>query len=200
MNFQELLDRMKHLDQPMIEEPNEGNAYGQAVQNTPPGEEIKINGKGTGDIKREEAIVDGCGPDMGPSPMKQQDNVSMNVSMNGSGAGGIRDLIDILKNIDAAHGGGSDDLGALIGKMDHPGHGDEEPDMGIDKKVMVGDDVPVEEYANEPDETTMPMPMVGNDIHKPHGNYAATQPGDNPMAVQGIREHLNMLYEQIKSR
>jgi len=32
---------------------DEGNAYGNAVQHTAPGEEIKINGKGTGDIKRE---------------------------------------------------------------------------------------------------------------------------------------------------
>jgi hypothetical protein len=32
---------------------DEGNAYGNAVQHTEPGEEIKINGKGTGDIKRE---------------------------------------------------------------------------------------------------------------------------------------------------
>jgi hypothetical protein len=31
----------------------EGNAYGNAVQHTAPGEEIKINGKGTGDIKKE---------------------------------------------------------------------------------------------------------------------------------------------------
>jgi hypothetical protein len=31
----------------------EGNAYGNAVRNTPDGEEIKINGKGTGDIKKE---------------------------------------------------------------------------------------------------------------------------------------------------
>jgi hypothetical protein len=36
------------------EETDEGNAYGQAVQNTAPGEEIKINGKGTGDIKKAE--------------------------------------------------------------------------------------------------------------------------------------------------
>jgi len=36
------------------EDPNEGNAYGQAVQNTAPGQEIKINGKPTGDIKRED--------------------------------------------------------------------------------------------------------------------------------------------------
>jgi hypothetical protein len=34
----------------------EGNAYGNAVKNTPDGEEIKINGKGTGDIKREGAV------------------------------------------------------------------------------------------------------------------------------------------------
>ena len=32
---------------------DEGNAYGLAVRNTPDGEEIKINGKGTGDIKKE---------------------------------------------------------------------------------------------------------------------------------------------------
>jgi hypothetical protein len=31
----------------------EGNAYGNAVVHTPAGEEIKINGKGTGDIKKE---------------------------------------------------------------------------------------------------------------------------------------------------
>jgi hypothetical protein len=34
---------------------DEGNAYGLAVKNTPAGEEIKINGKGTGDIKKESA-------------------------------------------------------------------------------------------------------------------------------------------------
>lgn len=38
----------------MDEKPDEGNAYGQAVQNTPQGQEIKINGKPTGDIKRED--------------------------------------------------------------------------------------------------------------------------------------------------
>lgn len=43
----------KGQEEGMDEKPEEGNAYGQAVQNTPPGQEIKINGKGTGDIKRE---------------------------------------------------------------------------------------------------------------------------------------------------
>jgi hypothetical protein len=40
-------------------------------------------------------------------PPKQQDSVSMNVSLNGAGAGGVRDLMDILHRIDA--GGDHDD-------------------------------------------------------------------------------------------
>jgi len=43
----------KGTEEGMDEKPEEGNAYGLAVQNTPPGQEIKIHGKGTGDIKRE---------------------------------------------------------------------------------------------------------------------------------------------------
>jgi hypothetical protein len=194
MNFQELLNRMKELDRPVLEEPNEGNAYGQAVQNTPPGKEIKINGKGTGDIKREEMIANGCGSDM--TSLGQQDSVSMNVNMSGSGSGGIRDLINILKNIEGEHGGGGN-LRDLIGKMDHP-HDDEHDDMGMRKTVVIGDNVPVDEYANEPDETMMPLPMAGNDLHKPHGNYPATQLGDNPMAVARIRENLQKLYQKYQ--
>ena len=56
------------------------------------------------DKKTNDDIVEECG--MGPmtspmsSPMPQQDNVNMNVNMSGSGAGGIRDLMAILKNIE----------------------------------------------------------------------------------------------------
>lgn len=197
MNFQELLSRMRHLDQPMIEEPNEGNAYGQAVQNTPPGEEIKINGKGTGDIKREEVVADECGMGpMGPSSSSQPDNVSMNVNMSGSGSGGIKDLLDILRNLES--GGGEDDLGNMIGKMDHP---DKEPLIG-------GDEMPVDEFANSPDGTAMADPMYadnsvtvasGDDLHRRKGAYAATQLGDNPMAVESIRHRLDSLYTRLKN-
>jgi len=199
MNFQELYNRMRELDKPVVEEPNEGNAYGQAVQNTPKGQEIKINGKGTGDIKREDSLANECGPDMASSSSPaQQDNVSMNVNMSGSGAGGIRDLIDILKNIEGEHGG-EDDLGKMIGNMDHTDHDHEEPGMDMAKKTLViGDDQPVDEYANEPQETNMPLPMAGDDLHRPHGAYPATQPGDNPMAVARIRETLEKLYSSMK--
>ena len=46
--------------------------------------------------------VDECGamPIGISGPSEQPDNVTMNVSMNGSGAGGIRDLMAIIKNIE----------------------------------------------------------------------------------------------------
>ncbi len=203
MNFQELLSRINELDQPMIEEPNEGNAYGQAVQNTPPGEEIKINGKGTGDIKREEVVADQCG--MGPmGSMSQQDNVNMNVNMSGSGAGGIRDLLDILKNLDGGseeHGDGHD-LGDLIDKMDEP----EMPKpmgMTMKKPIVVGDDMPVDEFANEPDEMYAPASAVtptGNDIHSKGAEFPKVNGGGNPMSMESLLHRLDNLYQEIKSR
>lgn len=47
-----------NLDGENDKETDEGNAYGKAVQNTAPGEEIKIHGKGTGDIKKAEETYD----------------------------------------------------------------------------------------------------------------------------------------------
>lgn len=201
MNFQELLSRINELDQRVTEEPNEGNAYGQAVQNTPPGEEIKIDGKGTGDIKREEVVADECG--MGPSsPMGQQDNVNMSVNMNGSGAGGIRDLLDILKNLDGGQGehGDGHDLGDLIDKMDEP---DMPPPMGMKKPIVVGDDVPVEEFANEPDEMYAPAKAVtptGNDIHSKGAEFPKVNGGGNPMTMEALVRRLDTLYQEVKSR
>jgi hypothetical protein len=58
------------------------------------------------------AAVEECGMDMPGDMMshapKQSNSVTMNVSMNGSGAGGIRDLMDILRNLEDA--GGSDEI------------------------------------------------------------------------------------------
>ena len=204
MNFQELLSRINELDQPMIEEPNEGNAYGQAVQNTPPGEEIKIDGKGTGDIKREEVVADGCGMGpMGSMNPPQQDNVNMNVSMNGSGAGGIRDLLDILKNLDGGsdeHGDGHD-LGDLIAKMDGP---NEMPaPMAMKKPIVVGDDIPVGEFANEPDEMYAPAQAVtptGDDLHSKGGEAPKVNGGGNPMTMESLVKRLDSLYQEVKSR
>jgi hypothetical protein len=192
MNFQELYKKIYELDNPVVEEPNEGNYFGQQVQLAKMRGDKKADLDGDGNLEPVKEM--GCG--MGPEPSTQQDNVSMNVNMSGSGSGGIRDLINILKNIDGEHGGSGDDLGDLIGKMDHPN--DDEPGMDLDKKVVIGDDQPMDEYANEPTETMGELPMSGTDIHRPHGNYAAAQPGDNPMAVARIRETLEKLYQKYQ--
>lgn len=198
MNFQELLTRMKTLDTPLGE--SDKGDMDHDGKDEKDSEEWKQNRdaaiKKSKDEKVDEDLVDECGPDIGSSSMGQQDNVSMNVNMSGSGSGGIRDLINILKNIEGEHG--SNDLGSMIDKMDHP-H-DDEPEMGGDKKVVIGGNEPMDEYANEPSETMGELPTAGTDIHRPHGNYAATQPGDNPMAVRAIKEHLDTLYSKIKNR
>ena len=48
----------------------------------------------------ESPITECACEEMGPDEsQKQQDNVNMNITINGQGAGGIRDLMDILRNI-----------------------------------------------------------------------------------------------------
>ena len=67
------------------------------------------------------AAVEECGMPMPmpmPHAMPQQDSVSMNVSMNAQGKNGIRDLMNVLKNIEdsVAHG----DVGAHSAELHHP--------------------------------------------------------------------------------
>jgi hypothetical protein len=114
--------------------------------------------------------VEECGmPGMNnmPSGMmgtpKQQDNVTMNVSMNGSGAGGIRDLLNVLKDIQ--------------------GGPEVEPhrDQDAEHDVLVGDS-----YDNAPNEVTLDMDAViptGNDIHSKGREAEKVNGGGNPFNV-----------------
>jgi hypothetical protein len=135
--------------------------------------------------------VEECGDMMGPMgsmPPKQSDNVSMNITMNGSGSGGIRDLMNILRDIEDGPDKGHDH------DMDGP--------MGMlikKKEPMLGD-----EFANSPDEMQAPMSSMiasGDDLHKAKNSFS-DKPfrGDNPMALEGLKERLESLYEEIKSK
>lgn len=126
--------------------------------------------------------TDECGDMMGPSdPPKQQDNVTMNVSMNGSGAGGIRDLMGILKNIEA--GGDAMDP--------HPHH--------VDK--LFGDD-----YENSPEGGSDPevygidaVTQTGNDMHSKGIEEPKVSGGGNPMQ-EALVNRLASMYEEIAGR
>jgi hypothetical protein len=72
-------------------------------------------------------------------PMPQQDTVSMNVSMNATGKGGIRDLMNVLQNIENAVNGGHSEPVIDIGPDDM--HIDAEP-SGIDS--MMGGEIEVQ--------------------------------------------------------
>lgn len=133
----------------------------------------------------DEGAVEECGA-MPSSIMgsKQPDSVTMNVNMSGSGAGGIKDLMDIIRSIesgDAGHG------------HDHDAHA--EP--------LIGDEFE-EEYANEPNEETLDtdavvnigMPINAGD-HR-DDRQAGPLPVGKPMD-ESLVNRLSQMYQQIKT-
>jgi hypothetical protein len=135
----------------------------------------------------------GMGPMNMPSMNKQQDNVSMNVSMNGAGSGGIRDLMNILRNLeDAGDSHDHDHDDGLDMKL-------AQPSILMKKEPVLGD-----EYANSPDvqmgQGNFPIDQ-GNDLHKSKNSYSdKPYRGDNPMALEGLQSRLASMYNTIKSR
>lgn len=136
--------------------------------------------------------VEECGGMMsGPmSPPKQSDSVTMNVSMNGSGAGGIKDLMSILKNIEQSGGPSADDE-KLFG----------EPGSDMGKEPVMGDD-----YANDASNTvTLDIDAVtptGDDLHSKGTEAEKVNGGGNPMQP-GLGESLTTrlldMYNEIKN-
>ena len=109
MKFEDLYKKIRAIDE------------GAAVVTDPiEAEGIEIIGGPMG------GMLGGLGGMSHSEPPKQQDNVSMNVSLNGAGAGGVRDLMDILHRIDA--GGNHDDSHDSEPAHHEPDH--EEPIMG----------------------------------------------------------------------
>ena len=130
-----------------------------------------------------------------PAPEQHEGNpVTVNVSMNASGKEHVADLLDMMKN---AGLGGAEPVSAktLSPRMDMErlsammGEPDDEPEM-----EEVEDEIEVEgDYANEPDAQYGDMSDAipdGNDLNRKKKSYAATQDGDNPMAVENIKAAL----------
>ena len=137
--------------------------------------------------------IEECGmmpPVMGHmDPPKQSDSVTMNVSMNGSGAGGIRDLMGILKNIED---GGHDEPQA--------GHaGDDEIIIGgasnLDHKMAELED----SYENEPNPTTTTSVFTGDDLASKGqiGKHGASISGSNGLR-ETLLQKLASHYDSIK--
>lgn len=124
-----------------------------------------------------------CG-DMGPPESRQSDSVTMNVSMNGSGKGGIRDLMDILNRIEGGQQG-SDDVVFGIGEQGN--------------EMQIAD-----EFGNEPTPQTAPVAAVtptGDDLASKGAEAEKVNGGGNPMGVdESLVAKLANLYQEVKSR
>jgi len=196
-------DKEDHVD----EEPNEGNAYGQAVQNTPKGQEIKINGKGTGDIKKEDMFDEEQVDECGMMPMGGMNDHHTPASINITADSGdelsamLRDIMTLAGRDHHGHdmsepmnmqgdvpppaeistdGGDSMDYepGMMRSMIDKLNPGDDDQDDSeLDK-----DDV--REYDNEPAPETSgyaSMTPTGNDLNSKGDNEAgAVNGGGNP--------------------
>lgn len=140
-----------------------------------------------------EMPIEECGsmPAISHSESQQSDSVTMNVSMNGSGAGGIRDLMAILKNIEDS----------AEPQHDHPADmivGIEEPEM--EEEIGGG----FQSATTEPSEETAGIDAVtstGNDMHSKGDEAEKVNGGGNPFRVsEGLLSHLTSLYQEVKLR
>lgn len=127
-----------------------------------------------------EEVTDECGM-MPPMPMdnKQADSVSMNVTMSGSGSGGIRDLMNILKDIE---------------DVQEPHHGD-----AGDKDALFGDSFENELDAASGNET-LPVDAVlptGDDLASKGKEAPKVNGGGNPMQAE-LMGKLAELYQAVK--
>lgn len=122
----------------------------------------------------------------------EQDHVSMNVSLNGAGAGGVRSLMDILRNIEQSAG-------------HEPQHQEpEEPLMGDMVHSMGHEEAVGEEFENSVQGHEGPreygierIKQKGNDLaSKSHGALKHNG-GENPMH-EALVDRLASLYQSIK--
>ena len=220
MNFQELLSRLNTLDQQPVQESDkakkdyDGDGEIESGKDEYYGSRMKAAFPKDKEKEKEvdEAFIDECGMDMPGSMMgmrtpPQQDSVSMNLSMNGAGANGIRDLMDILRNLDGDEGG---EMDLEMPGMDH-GHDGMDSEMPIVMKALGGD----QGDSGHDEEERMPLgdemyygidavtqPQGGGDLNKPKQTFPKVAGGDNPMQpmAERIAEQLRGLYSDIKLR
>jgi hypothetical protein len=178
MNFQDLLLKIKKIDESPLAVPMEPVDSPSDIEDMEEcGDDgMKPSGSPTSVMpSNDDDILTGeCGGMMDmPGANKQPDSVTMNVSMNGSGAGGIKDLLDILRNIENAGGQDSDDV--LVG-------------IGAE-----------EEFDNSPKPTQVPTPDSGDDLHREKDEYKKANGGGNPMRMhETLVAKLAAKYESIK--
>ena len=190
MNFRDLAERLRTIEE---------NTAELNIDGTAPVEEC-------GDMPTPGAVVHEMPP--------QQDNVTMNVSMNGQGSGGIKSLMDILRNIEA---GVEDDKVSLTAEpeiavvddmltksSDSSVAGDESIAHEGSEETVIGHDIDDDKddaVKNRPHSVTYNVDTItrhGDDLlAKGDIKRLKMNGGENPMQ-EGLVERLQSLYDSIK--
>lgn len=190
MNFNDLYRKIQAIDEGVVEPKDELQGGAGAS------DECAMSGTNDTPLMGEEPVEE-CGGNMPGDmmhPPKQSDSVTMNVSMNGSGAGGIKDLMQILRNIESGSSHGDDvDADKLFGS---------------EKEVEFGEEQGggFEQASTSPSTVTLDIDSVtqtGNDLASHGGNEVEkVNGGGNPYTNigEGLQRRLYDLYTEIKSR
>ena len=213
MNFTELYQRIRSIDEGA---PSEATAPGGVIKTKNadgtvsykpkvPGERLSATlpanqaakTTDTSDKDKTKSVNEECGNMpvgmMGMSSHQgQQDSVTMNISMNGSGAGGIRDLMSILRNIEGSNNPDvhSHDVSKLFGGDDIEVAFDEEMSDGGFGAASTTPDPTVSGIDAV---TDIGAPINGGD----HRKRQAGLPQGAPMH-ETLVDRLSALYNEIK--
>ena len=202
MNFQELVQRMAALEQPVQEDGDLADKDYDGDGEIESGKDEYMGSR----MKAADKEVDECGmPGMANMPNgmmgnRQPDSVTMNISMNGSGAGGLRDLMAVLRDIE--DGSDSHDHSSDMPNDDEEGNLDP---SAIIRKMSAEPIIGQEDYANEPDEAYSDVGAVtgtGTDLHSNNGDHRMRQAG-LPIAkpqMESLVQRLSQHYQDVKSR
>ena len=142
------------------------------------------------DVRDED--LEECGGSMSPPP--QSDSSNVNVSMTGSGPGGIRNILNILRQIETDDQSDSDDE-RQSDRIPIVKQRDSQISMPI---------IDNEAYENDPAEEYYfcdSITQTGTDLHSKHRSPAhrAVAGGDNALREE-LMTRLNRLYERIKAQ
>lgn len=163
-----------------------------------------------------------CGGDMTAGSMPnhtQQDSVNMNITLSGQGAGGIRDIMDILRNIDQpSHDEPHHSDSMIVSEPDNDFQSPDIDDMMVIKSsdMEPQHDEPMDSDDEETDETygnsdpnssdrefykMAAITAVGDDFASKGKGALKVNGGENPFNVtESLLNHLSNLYNEIKLR
>ncbi len=163
-----------------------------------------------------------CPCEEGPmEQQKQQDSVNMNVTINGQGSTGIRDLMDILRNIEKDVQDG-DEQNVLVDEPEEFGVDDEseEGEYEFDLEPFINHDEEPSHQEEEPEELMTDeyensaiggsdaavygisaITAIGNDLLSKRKEAPKQAGGGNPWNIkESLITELANLYKEVKLR